>query len=196
MIRKSALLICATVPVVSHSAACVRTIGVVEALQKHHWNVHVCSIQNNREAMEQRSIDCQYLPPNDRKALNAAVRATKPDIVLFDRFYIEEMFGAAVREECPQALRILDTQDLHALRTGREHIITQQKGDLMDSVRHRPSAMSSPTFCRELASIHRSDAVVVCSSFEKHLLIHNYQIAEQKTWLAPFILRSDYSKVR
>jgi hypothetical protein len=33
--------------------------------------------------------------------------------VLFDRFMMEEQFGWRVAENCPNALRILDTEDLH-----------------------------------------------------------------------------------
>ena len=35
----------------------------------------------------------------------------QPDIVLFDRFMMEEQFGWRVAEHCPNALRILDTED-------------------------------------------------------------------------------------
>ena len=43
----------------------------------------------------------------------------QPTIVMFDRFMIEEQFGWRVAEHCPNALRILDTEDLHFLRKVR-----------------------------------------------------------------------------
>jgi hypothetical protein len=42
--------------------------------------------------------------------------------VLFDRFMMEEQFGWRVAEKCPNALRILDTEDLHCLRLARKSI--------------------------------------------------------------------------
>jgi len=41
------------------------------------------------------------------------VQELNPSIVLFDRFLMEEQFGWRVAEYCPNALRILDTIDLH-----------------------------------------------------------------------------------
>ena len=43
-----------------------------------------------------------------------------PGIVLFDRFMTEEQFGWRVVENAPNALRILDTEDLHSLRIARQ----------------------------------------------------------------------------
>ncbi|WP_315983592.1 hypothetical protein [Aliamphritea spongicola] len=47
------------------------------------------------------------------------VRNLNPQIVMFDRFMMEEQFGWRVEQQCPQALRILDTEDLHSLRQVR-----------------------------------------------------------------------------
>jgi hypothetical protein len=35
---------------------------------------------------------------------------------------IEEQFGWRVAENCPNAVRILDTEDLHCLRLARQNI--------------------------------------------------------------------------
>ena len=43
-----------------------------------------------------------------------------PTVVLFDRFMMEEQFGWRVAQQCPNALKILDTEDLHCLRKARE----------------------------------------------------------------------------
>jgi len=44
------------------------------------------------------------------------VQELNPTMVFFDRFLMEEQFGWRVAEFCPNALRILDTIDLHCLR--------------------------------------------------------------------------------
>ena len=43
--------------------------------------------------------------------------------VVFDRFYTEEAFSFMVKEACPNALRILDMQDVHSLRIGRQNLV-------------------------------------------------------------------------
>ncbi|TYA96141.1 glycosyltransferase, partial [Seonamhaeicola marinus] len=47
------------------------------------------------------------------------VKQLNPKVVMFDRFMTEEQFGWRVTEQCPNALKILDTEDLHCLRKGR-----------------------------------------------------------------------------
>lgn len=44
-------------------------------------------------------------------------------LVVFDRFALEEQFGWRVRRRVPHALRVLDTQDLHALRAARQRVV-------------------------------------------------------------------------
>jgi hypothetical protein len=48
------------------------------------------------------------------------VKELNPAVVLFDRFMMEEQFGWRVSENCPDALRLLDTEDLHCLRLASE----------------------------------------------------------------------------
>ena len=43
--------------------------------------------------------------------------------VIFDRFYAEEAYSFHIREACPHAIRILDMQDVHSLRIGRQHLV-------------------------------------------------------------------------
>jgi hypothetical protein len=47
------------------------------------------------------------------------VKELNPAVVLFDRFMMEEQFWR-VSENCPDALRLLDTEDLHCLRGASE----------------------------------------------------------------------------
>ena len=57
----------------------------------------------------------------NNSSFNDFVKKLKPTIVLFDRFLTEEQFGWRVAENCPKALRILDTEDLHFLRKVRHN---------------------------------------------------------------------------
>ena len=48
---------------------------------------------------------------NRQEDIAAAVAASAPSVVVFDRFYSEEAHGSRVRELAPGALRVLDMQD-------------------------------------------------------------------------------------
>lgn len=133
--------------------------------------------------------------------------------VVFDRFYAEEAYSFIIKEVCPDALRILDMQDVHSLRIGRQSLVqafdrelssqTSLKltSDLMKKVMtfdpkdnyqeadearlNKQKAKSYDTFLRELASIHRSDMVLVCSSPEMELL-SSWRVPRWKMALASF----------
>ena len=129
--------------------------------------------------------------------------------VVFDRFYAEEAYSFRIRELCPNAVRILDMQDIHSLRIGRQQLVkefdqqhtskTREKAiqlsdELMEKVmKFNPSThvwtrdnslntKAKDTFLRELASIHRSDLVLVCGNAEMKML-------KQPSWsVAPWKL--------
>lgn len=92
-----------------------------------------------------------------------------PDIVIFDRFMTEEQFGWKVSEICPNALKILDTEDLHFLRKAREKAF-KENNDL------EKSDLISDIFKREMASILRCDLSLIISEFELDLLINTFKI--------------------
>ena len=56
----------------------------------------------------------------------------QPDIVVFDRFMIEEQYGWRVAQQCPSALRVLDTEDLHLLRQARMRSICSLSSSVME----------------------------------------------------------------
>ncbi|MGI9551583.1 MAG: glycosyltransferase, partial [Aurantibacter sp.] len=87
-----------------------------------------------------------------------------PDIVLFDRFMAEEQFGWRVAERAPNALRILDTEDLHSLRKAREQALATDQ-DFSTEL-----WLNNELTKREIASIYRSDLSLIISSYEIILL--------------------------
>lgn len=104
----------------------------------------------------------------------------QPDVVLFDRFMIEEQFGWRVAEHCPQALRILDTEDLHFLRIARQKASEQNRKFEADD-------LYSETAKRELASILRCDVSLMISEFECDLLIQQFGISADLLCYMPFL---------
>lgn len=105
---------------------------------------------------------------DDARSVDDGRDGDGPDVVVFDRFIMEEQFGHAVHRVCPSALRVLDTQDLHALRLGRMRLI-KDGGTLEEAAAYVPDA-ANPDAVREVASMHRSDLTVMCSLRELELL--------------------------
>lgn len=105
-----------------------------------------------------------------------------PDIVLFDRFMVEEQFGWRVAQQVPNALRILETQDLHSLRIARQEAL---KKDIMFSAE---SWLDHETTKREIASIYRSDLTLLLSSYEIDLLKNKLKVDANLLLHLPFLL--------
>ncbi len=104
-----------------------------------------------------------------------------PDVVVFDRFMVEEQFGWRVAEAYPQAIRILNTEDLHSLREYRERCVKQ--GADFSAIEWLQQDKTK----REVASIYRSDLTLLTSPFEKKLLQEQVNIAPELLMHLPFM---------
>lgn len=113
------------------------------------------------------------------------INGVNPDVVLFDRYITEEQFGWRVAEQCPKALRILDTEDLHFLRKAREEAFG--KGQEVN--------LYSDIAKRELASILRSDLSLIISEAEMKLLKETFQIPEGLLAYLPLFVESVFTEV-
>lgn len=104
-----------------------------------------------------------------------------PDIVMFDRFMMEEQFAWRVERNCPNALKLLDTEDLQCLRNAR-HIAHKEKRAL------KPSDLVSDLAKREIAAILRCDISLIISSYEMKLLEQQFNVDESLLHHLPFML--------
>ncbi len=110
------------------------------------------------------------------------VAELNPDVVLFDRFMVEEQFGWRVVEKCPNAIRILDTEDLHCLRTARQKAFKENRAfELQD-------LLSEEVAKREIASILRCDLSLIISEFEMNILKEVFKINEDLLFYLPFLV--------
>ncbi|KNC81761.1 hypothetical protein, variant [Sphaeroforma arctica JP610] len=217
---RSVLFLFASHPQLSSSAASVRSIGLLRAFEKYGYTAHSATIgkvyantntgtntenralNNNASTVskpeESRNVENDRLPnvrqiiPNDTAEMSRLLADTCPHVVVFDRMWVEEMFSHYIYQQTPDAMRILDTQDLHSLRDGRMKII-RSGGTIEESVAHIPYPSSSPMASRELAAIHRSDLTLVCSTHEAQLLKKEYGILPHKVAVAPFISAPEFS---
>jgi hypothetical protein len=110
------------------------------------------------------------------------IKELNPSAVLFDRFMIEEQFGWRVAENCPNALRILDTEDLHCLRQARQKAFTTNtEFTILDILKEEVAK-------REIASILRCDLSLMISEFEMELLKTTFKLDEKLLYYLPFLL--------
>ncbi len=137
------------------------------------------------EALERLGARPHVVRPNQEAAFVETLDEVRPDVVVFDRFYVEEMFSWMVEKHAPDAMRILDMQDVHALRTWRELVVKEQLSnggldldldlDLSRVLSAVPPATYEPCL-RELAAIHRSDLTLVCSPVELDMLTREFAV--------------------
>ncbi|MBL4942447.1 MAG: glycosyltransferase, partial [Colwellia sp.] len=109
----------------------------------------------------------------------------QPDVVMFDRFMMEEQFGWRVSEQCPQALRILDSEDLFCLRHGR-HDAYKKNQTLIES-----DLLNSELAKREIAAIFRCDLTLMISPKEITLLTDLFKVDVSLLHYLPFVYTSE-----
>jgi glycosyltransferase involved in cell wall biosynthesis len=115
-------------------------------------------------------------------SFDAFIKELNPAVVLFDRFMMEEQFGWRVAENCPNALRILDTEDLHCLRLARQKAFkAHREFTLVDTLKEDVAK-------REIASILRCDLSLMISEFEMDLLKITFKIDEKLLFYLPFLV--------
>ncbi|MBU2996238.1 glycosyltransferase family 4 protein [Cellulophaga baltica] len=112
------------------------------------------------------------------------IKELQPTIVVYDRFLTEEQFGWRVAENVPNALRILDTEDLHSLRTVRADLY---KKNIPFST---AIWLQSDVAKREIASIYRCDISLIISSVEMQLLQKHVQLDSSLLLHLPFMEKS------
>jgi hypothetical protein len=74
------------------------------------------------------SADSLTHTPPDGDAFAQLLQRVRPDVVVFERLSVEEMFGWQVAQTCPRAVRVLDTQDVHFMRHARAAVVAAGGG--------------------------------------------------------------------
>jgi len=184
MKQEHKLLIIGTVwPEPNSSAAGSRMIQLIELFQKQNWQVNFCSAAAHSEFMfDLESIGViRHKVELNNNSFDDFIKHLNPAVVMFDRFMAEEQFGWRVAEHCPNAIRMLDTEDLHCLRLARE--LAHKENRLFIETDLFPT-----TAKREIASIYRCDISLIISEFEMNLLQNVFKIPQQQLHYLPFLL--------
>jgi glycosyltransferase involved in cell wall biosynthesis len=95
---------------------------------------------------------------------------------------MEEQFGWRVAENCPDALRLLDTEDMHCLRLARQKAFKENRTFSTDDLLVEDVAK------REIASILRCDLSFMIAEYEIELLQTIFKIDSKLLYYLPLIL--------
>ena len=166
------------------SAAGSRMLQLIEQFLKQKWKVTFASpAQKSETAASLNSIGVDEVSIElNNTSFDHFIKDLQPTIVLFDRFMMEEQFGWRVAENCPNAVRILDTEDLHFLRKTRHQQLKKVEEFTTDAL------LKSEDAKREIASILRCDVSLIISTFEMDLLKNIFKIDERILYYLPFLL--------
>ena len=177
---KNLVIIGKVFPEPNSTAAGYRMIQLMDLFLTQNYQIKFLStatISENSFDLSSKNIQFQNILLND-SSFDELIINLNPDVVVFDRFTTEEQFGWRVSEQVPNAVKILDTEDLHFLRNAREKAFRQNKNlensDLINDV-----------FKREIASILRCDVSLIISEFEMNLLIEKFKIDENILFYLP-----------
>lgn len=165
------------------SAAGRRMMQLITFFKEHEWDVTFASTARKNSYtpnLNELGVHCSSINVND-EGFDHFINEQKPDFVLFDRFMTEEQFGWRVHVNCPEAVRILDTEDLHLLRYAREK-------NFRDRENRIEKHLLSDVAKREIASIYRCDLSLVISESEMHLLEQFYKISPDLLLYLPYMI--------
>ncbi len=182
---KNLLVIGYVWPEPNSSAAGSRMLQLLEIMQQQGYQVTYASaaletdhmVDLNALGIKQTSIEL------NKNSFNDFVRELNPDIVLFDRFMMEEQFSWRVEKECPAAIKILETVDLHCLRQAR-HAAVKNKLDASDL---NNLDLNNELALREVASILRCDLSLLISEVEVEILKTKFRVDDELLLYLPFM---------
>ncbi|TMM43918.1 glycosyltransferase [Colwellia ponticola] len=181
---KKLLIIGYVWPEPNSSAAGSRMMQLIHFFQAQGYHITFASPAQQTEHMVDLltlNIDVENISLNCT-SFDTFINALQPTTVMFDRFMMEEQFGWRVSEQCPQALRILDTEDLFCLRNARHQAYKQQRSITDEDL------LNSDMAKREVASIFRSDISLMISSVEIALLQRLFKVEASLLHYCPFML--------
>lgn len=167
-------------PEPSSSAAGARMMQLLQFFLSEGFSVTFASTATDsafREDIETLGINLKKIVLND-SGFDDFLHEYRPEIVVYDRFMMEEQFGWRVEKNLPNTLTILDTEDLHFLRKFRQEQIKNPS----------PSAIQESELAkREIASMYRCDLSLIISEAELVLLENEFQFPQDLLFYLPFL---------
>lgn len=180
---KNVLIIGFVWPEPNSSAAGGRMIQLIQSFQSEGAHITFASPAADSDFMlDVRELGIEKVSIElNNSSFDVFIRELQPTLVLFDRFMIEEQFGWRVVKECPNALRIIDTEDLHCLRSARQKASKENKP-------FHFSDLNSDIAKREIASILRCDLSLMISTYEIEILQNHFKVDPSLLLYLPFMI--------
>ena len=180
---KNLLIIGFIWPEPNSTAAGSRMLQLIDLFQKNNFKITFAAAASKTEkSFDLKILNIQIIEIQlNNSSFDALIKEINPEFVLFDRFLTEEQFGWRIVENCPDAIRILDTEDLHFLRNARQ--IAYKNNEKVNL-----KYLSSDLAKREIASIYRCDISLVISKYEMKLLKKTFNIDKSLLHYVPFLL--------
>ena len=170
------------------SAAGSRMLQLLDIFQRQKYQVFYASpalLSDHMVDLETLDITKVSIELNNSN-FDGYVKELNPDVVLFDRFMMEEQFSWRVEKQCPEALRILETVDLHCLRYARHQAVKNNK----DANNPENINYHNDIAVREIASILRCDLSLLMSEVEVKILKDIYHVDKDLLLYLPFMYDS------
>jgi glycosyltransferase involved in cell wall biosynthesis len=181
---KKLLIIGFVWPEPNSSAAGSRMMQLISIFQENNFEITFASPAMDSDFMVDLSgfgVAKKTIELNS-STFDVFIKELNPAVVLFDRFMIEEQFGWRVAENCPNAIRLLDTEDLHCLRTARQKAFKEKRTFQLTDL------LSEEVAKREIASILRCDLSYIISEFEMEILKNVFKIDSSVLQYLPFLV--------
>ncbi|MFA0242198.1 MULTISPECIES: glycosyltransferase [Vibrio] len=170
-------------PEPNSSAAGSHMMSLLRLFKRQGWSVEFATPAQETEHMidlSEEGITSQSIQLNC-DSFDLYIEELQPDVVMFDRFMMEEQFGWRVEKVCPNAFKLLDTEDLQFLRNAR-HEAVKKEAELTKA--HLYSDLAK----REIAAILRCDLSLIISSYEMDLLQSEFNIDPKLLHHLPFMV--------
>lgn len=158
------------------TAAGWRIHQIIDVMKKANDEIYFLATNEIKSEKDFENIKCINIQLNS-DSFDVLLKDINPKLVIFDRFITEEQYGWRVSAQCPDAIKILDTEDLHFLRKKREDLFLKSE----------ISEKTKDVFKREIASILRCDLSLIISRYEYELLINKYKIDNSQLFYLPFL---------
>ncbi|WP_029407716.1 glycosyltransferase [Thiomicrorhabdus sp. Milos-T2] len=200
--NKTLLIIGYVWPEPNSSAAGSRMMQLIKLFQDDLWNITFASpakLGEHRVDLTKSGITEQNIELNNA-SFDQFIKNLQPDLVIFDRFMMEEQFGWRVEKYAPNALRVLNTEDLHSLRACRQQIIKDYLKTKPQEINLKNLTLTDQAWLfskmtkteitkREIAAIFRCDLTLMISEFEIKLLKEQFQIPARQLFYLPFLYK-------